>query len=129
MLLTPMEVLALENLDTDFSLGTSSIDQSTFSAFMSGAFDINSSATGGELIHASTSENFSYFESIRTHSEPWNFRRGVLQLQARDNSQVILNASTGDDTTVTISLYDDVSGLEEFVLPWSTWDDALRRIP
>ena len=129
ILLTPMEVLALENLDTDFSLGTSSRDQSTFSAFMFGAFDINSSATGGELIHASTSESFDYSESVQIHSERWNFRRGVLQLQAQDNSQVILNASTGDDTTVTISLYDNVSGLEEFVLPWSTWDDALRRIP
>lgn len=129
MLRTPIETLVLENLDTEFGIGISSGNQSTFSAFMSGAFHISSSATGSELIRASTSESFGYSEDVRTHSEPWNFRRGVLQLQARDNSQVSLNASTGDDTTVAISISDNVNGLEQFVLPWSTWDDVLRRIP
>ena len=129
MLSTPIETLALENLDTEFGIGVSSTQQSTFTGSMSGAFDISSSATGDELVRVSTSETFGYSESVRTHSEQWNFRSGVLQLRARDNSQVSLNASTGDDTTVAISLNDDVNGLEQFVLPWSTWDDALRRIP
>ena len=129
MLSTPIETLVLGNLDTEFGIGVSSTQQSTFTGFMSGAFDISPSATGGELIHASTSETFGYSESVRTHSEQWNFRSGVLQLRARDNSQVSLNANTGDDTTLAISLNDDLNGLEQFVLPWSTWDDALQRIP
>ncbi|MFK7891251.1 MAG: hypothetical protein AB8B63_10590 [Granulosicoccus sp.] len=129
MLLTPTDVLAIENMDTDFSIGTSSGQQDTFNAYMSGAFDITSSATGGELIQVSSINTFSYSEHLRTHSEPWNFRRGILQLRARDNSRLSLDADTGDDTTVIISIYDNAHGVEQFVLPWSTWDDSLRRIP
>ena len=49
MLSTPIETLMLENLDTEFGIGVSSTQQSTFTGSMSGAFDISSSATGGSL--------------------------------------------------------------------------------
>jgi len=49
-------------------------------------------------------------------------------LLAEDDSEVILDADTGDDTTVSIRLNGE-AGAEQFIQPWSLWQSVLRRAP
>ena len=88
----------------------------------------SSSATDGELISAATTTSFFYREPRSSHADDWNYRSGVLQLLAEDDSEVILDADTGDDTTVSIRLNGE-AGAEQFIQPWSLWQSVLRRAP
>ncbi len=50
----------------------------------------------------------------------------MLQLIAIDNGELILDVNTGDDSTVNNQLVNN-KGLEEFLQPWSLWQDVFRR--
>jgi len=63
---------------------------------------------------------------MQTHVDDWNYRKGVLQLNANDGSTLILDANTGDDSTVKIQLINS-NGVEEIYQPWSLWQHVLRR--
>lgn len=131
VLLTESEgVLSIANANTLFNfahLGRGG-GGSNFVATFQGSFDLRSAATSNNLITISTSNDFFYAEPFETHKDNWNYREGVMQLIATDGSELILDADTNDDDTVSVTL-NNSQGTEVFLQPWSLWDSVLRRIP
>jgi len=128
---SPTGTLSLAAVNTQFSfthLLRCCVGSPDFIAEFMGTFDFSSSATDGELISAATTTSFFYREARSSHADDWNYRSGVLQLLAEDDSEVILDADTGDDTTVSIRLSSE-AGTEKFIQPWSLWQSVLRRAP
>lgn len=128
---SPIGTLSLAAVNTQFSfthLLRCCVGGPDFVAEFMGSFDFSSSATDGELISAATTTRFFYEEPLTSHTNDWNYRGGVLQLLAEDDSEVVLDAATGDDATVSIRLSSE-AGTEQFIQPWSLWQSVLRRAP
>ena len=129
-LTSPSSTFSLENAETQFNfahLGRGG-GGPNFRAVFKGAFDFRAPGTGSRLISADTLSDFGYSEPFETHAEDWNYRTGMLQLIATDGSELILDADTGDDSTVSVQLNNN-QGSEEFLQPWSLWQSVLRRSP
>ena len=57
--------------------------------------------------------------------DDWYFARGQLELVGDDGSGVLLDAGTGEATTVRITIDDD-AGSDTFETSWAPWQRLLR---
>lgn len=65
---------------------------------------------------------------VRRPPSVWVRTGRVLELKAEDDSEVILDADTGIDATVSIHLSSE-AGTEQFIQPWSLRQGVSRRAP
>ena len=119
-------VLAVSNSQTDFWYGPHVVS-SSFDAFLEAGFELESTAFSGKSVTVETLQAFSFAtaemlteDAINTIGSSWNFSTGQIRITTDDGSSLLLDANTGDDTTVSITLDND-SGEEVFQQPWSLW--------
>ncbi len=102
-----------------------------FEASLDGGFAVRSDPTGGSLLRASTPVALRYERGADETLEPagtWNFTSGQLELVAEDDSRVLLDADTGDDATVRITIVNE-RGPDTFTALWTRWQPRLRFDP
>ncbi len=117
----PNGELLIENANTDRDFNVTGYgitdDQSSV---MSGSF----SMSPGMLDGASVSVNVvSDFENT-DHVSQLTYERGFMQIVAED-SQITVDANTGDRNTVTVSVTNSLGEVETSTGDWSSWHDAL----
>lgn len=130
-LTSPTAVLSVTTANTEFGfthLSRCCSGSPNFLAGFKGSFDFFTHRLDERQIFVSTLVDFNYSEPFATHTDNWNYRTGVLRLAAADDSEVVLNANTGNDATVDIQI-NNKDGFEQFTQPWSLWHSVLRRSP
>jgi hypothetical protein len=102
---------------------------------MSGSFSMDPPAASGERFDVATPVDFTFDyggnlsdTELEELSTEWLFQSGVLQIHARDGSEVKLDADTGDDSTVSITL-SNADGTATTTESWNRWTEAVRWSP
>ncbi|ASJ73688.1 fibronectin type III domain-containing protein [Granulosicoccus antarcticus] len=118
-------------IDTDKTEFFSGIDLHQFIAGMSGSFTMQTEVLQGLKVAATIEKIFSY--QIQDPEEgildSWSFGEGKLRLVAADNSELVLDADNGDQSTVEVTIINS-SGEHVLTDSWENWrSDLLVREP
>lgn len=124
-------ILQVSNSRTDLWYGKD-IVTNTFNASLEASFELGSAAFSGKSVAVETLQPFSFVsadmlsnDAFNTVASTWNFTTGQLSITIGDESSLLLDANTEDDSTVSITIRNS-SGEEVFQQPWSLWRDSLE---
>lgn len=128
--LTSEGVLHVSNSLTDLWYGKDIITNS-FNASLEASFELGSVELSGTSVVVETPQPF-LFESddmlsddaFNAVASTWNFTTGQLRVTTDEESSLLLDANTGNNSTVSITIRNN-SGEEVFQQPWSLWRDSL----
>jgi len=121
----PENTLEIINASHSFRYGFDSTSQLNFIARMTGHLSWQSNLTNQNTVLATVLNDLTYPSTDGPADENWNFTQGTLELLADDGSALVLDADTGDEETVSITLLKSGQN-ESFVQPWSLWRTTLR---
>jgi hypothetical protein len=123
-------VLQVSNSQTDLWYGKE-LTSNSFNASLEATFDLASAELSGRSLVVETPQPFSFAsdnmlsdDAFNIIASTWNFSTGQLSIITGDESSLLLDANTGDDSTVSITIRNN-SGEEVFQQPWSLWRDNL----
>ncbi len=141
---TPVDEFSTDNLDylLSYSGGALQVKGSTTfhrieaeRGVMGGSFSMDPPVASGRIFDVSTTRDFSFdsganlsVEDIEYNRTHWLFQSGELQILADDGSRVVVNADTGDEQTLSITL-GNANGESSATEPWTEFADALRWSP
>lgn len=118
----------ITNADVTFTDG---IENSFRSAFLRGAFSLNSPLTFNRNFAVSIDETFSYDSEpgldaaeLELLANNWSFGNGKMTILAEDGSSIVLNAENGDPDSVRVTI-DNGQESESFDQAWSLWRPVL----
>jgi len=121
-------VLAIQDSESTFTDG---VENNFRSAFLNGSLTLTSTASFNQTLTVTVDETFS-FDSDAGLSQAelvalksgWSFNQGKMTILATDGSSIVLDADSGDDSTVKVTVV-SAQGSETFDQPWSVWQTAL----
>lgn len=116
--------LLVENAFTQREWNAANILDNAETGRMTGSFTMTPPVLAGERVEVSVLEDF----STRTLAPPLQYETGRMQIVAAD-SQIIIDANTGDEQTLNLTLIDSNDNMSARVEQWSVWLDALAYSP
>ena len=141
---TPVDAFSTDNLNYRLSYAGGTLQVNGAATYqrieaergvMGGSFSMDPPAASGHTFVVSTNREFSFDSGANLSAEEleynrghWLFQSGELEMLADDGSSVIVNADTGDEQTLSMTV-SNADGKFSTTENWNEFDEALRWSP